>query len=68
MYSLPGMCEKLSEESTVNFPFIKERMLNVFYISVNDRYDFLPEQIEEKGFVIGANIVRVMAEVCVCRR
>ena len=35
---------------------------NAFYIAVNDQYDFLPEQIEEKGFVIRADIGRTLED------
>ncbi len=34
-----------------------------FYIAVNAQYAFLPEQIEEKGFVICEDIGRVLEDV-----
>ena len=37
------------------------------YIAVNDRYDFLPEEIEEKGMVIVADIARVLQDAVKCR-
>lgn len=33
------------------------------YISVNDQYDFLPEEIEDKGMVIVENIADVLSDV-----
>lgn len=41
---------------TLNLP-------DAYYISVNDRYNFLPEQIENKGFVICNDISRVLSDV-----
>ena len=40
---------------TLNLP-------DAFYIAVNDQYDFLPQQIEEKGFVIKADIGRTLED------
>lgn len=37
------------------------------YIAVNDRYDFLAEEIEEKGMVIVADIARVLQDAVKCR-
>ena len=49
--------------------FIQEPFWNLtlnfedaFYIAVNDQYDFLPQQIEEKGFVIKADIGRTLED------
>ena len=33
-----------------------------FIIAINDQYDFLPQQIEEKGFAIKADIGRTLEE------
>lgn len=33
------------------------------YISINDKYDLLPEQIEDKGMVVIGNIADVLADV-----
>ncbi len=41
---------------TLNLP-------DAYYIAVNTQYDFLPEQIEEKGFVIGKNIKQVLEDI-----
>lgn len=41
---------------TLNFP-------DAYYIAVNAQYGFLPEQIEEKGFVICGDIARVLEDV-----
>lgn len=50
--------------------FIQEPFWNLtailpdtFYIGVNDKYDFLPEQIEDKGTVIVENIAKVLEDV-----
>lgn len=50
--------------------FIQEPFWNLtrnlpdaYYISVNAEYDFLPEQIEEKGFVILGDIGNVLKDV-----
>ena len=50
--------------------FIQEPFWNLtaslpdaFYISVNNAYDFLPEEIEEKGTVIVGDIAKVLADV-----
>ena len=32
------------------------------YIAVNDKYDFLPKQLEDKGMVIVADIARVLRD------
>ena len=32
------------------------------YIAVNDKYDFLPRQIEDKGMVIIENIAKVLRD------
>ena len=32
------------------------------YIAVNDRYDFLPKQIEDRGMVIVEDIARVLRD------
>ena len=37
------------------------------YVAVNDRYDFLPAQIADKGMVIVADIARVLADARVVR-
>ena len=49
--------------------FIQEPFWNLtlnfedaFYIAVNDQYDFLPQQIEEKGFVIKADIGQTLED------
>lgn len=34
-----------------------------FYISVNDRYNYMPEKIEDKGMVIVADIAKVLEDV-----
>lgn len=51
--------------------FIQEPFWNLtailpdtFYIGVNDKYNFLPEQIEDKGTVIVENIAKVLEDVC----
>ena len=36
---------------------------DAFYISVNQQYDFLPGQIEEKGLMIVEDISRVLEDV-----
>ena len=36
---------------------------NGYYISVNRDYDFLPEQIEDKGFCILGDIGKVLRDV-----
>lgn len=38
------------------------------YIAVNDRYDFLPEQLEEKGMVIRKDISDVLRDAANMRR
>lgn len=38
------------------------RLPDAYYIAVNDRYNFLPKQIEDKGIVIQADISRVLAD------
>ncbi len=50
--------------------FIQEPFWNLtlnlaapFYIAVNEQYAFLPEQIEEKGFVIREDIGLVLEDV-----
>lgn len=50
--------------------FIQEPFWNLtailpdtFYIGVNDKYDFLPKQIEDKGTVIVENIAKVLEDV-----
>ena len=50
--------------------FIQEPFWNLtaslkdaFYISVNNQYDFLPEQIEEKGIMIVEDIAKVLEDV-----
>lgn len=50
--------------------FIQEPFWNLtlsipdaYYISVNDKYDFLPMQLEEKGMVMVKNIAAVLADV-----
>ena len=40
---------------TLSFP-------NARYIAVNDKYNFLPRQIEDKGMVIVADIARVLRD------
>lgn len=42
---------------TLNLP-------DAFYISVNNKYAFLPEQIEDRGMVICADIEKVLEDVC----
>ena len=32
------------------------------YIAVNDKYDFLPRQLEDKGMVIVADIAKVLRD------
>lgn len=46
---------------TLNLP-------DAYYISVNAEYDFLPEQIEDKGIVIRGDIGKVLKDVNVERR
>ena len=41
---------------TLNLP-------DAYYISVNAEYDFLPEQIEDKGFCILGDIGKVLKDV-----
>ncbi len=41
---------------TMNLP-------DAFYISVNAEYDFLPEEIEDKGFCILGDIGKVLKDV-----
>ena len=36
---------------------------DAYYISVNDRYNLLPKEIEEKGIVIVENIAKVLQDV-----
>lgn len=36
---------------------------NAKYIAINDRYDLLPKQLEEKGMVIVENIAKVLEDV-----
>lgn len=50
--------------------FIQEPFWNLtlslpdaYYISINDKYDFLPQQIEDKGMVIVDNIAKVLEDV-----
>lgn len=50
--------------------FIQEPFWNLtlnlpksYYIAMNDRYDFLPEQIEARGMVIVNNIAKVLKDV-----
>lgn len=50
--------------------FIQEPFWNLtlslpdaYYISVNDKFDFLPQQIEDKGMMIVSNIADVLADV-----
>lgn len=38
-------------------------LADAYYIAVNAQYDFLPEQIEEKGFVICEDIGKVLRDV-----
>lgn len=38
------------------------------YIAVNDRYAFLPEDIEERGMVIRGDIARVLEDACALKR
>ena len=40
---------------TLNFPHAR-------YIAVNDRYDFLPKQLEDKGMTIVADIAQVLRD------
>lgn len=50
--------------------FIQEPFWNLtlalpdaYYVAVNDRYDFLPEQLEDKGLAIKGDIARVLKDV-----
>ena len=36
---------------------------NAYYITVNDKYDFLPKQLEDKGMVVVNEIAKVLADV-----
>ena len=36
---------------------------NAKYIAINDKYNFIPQQIEDKGFVIVDNIAKVLNDV-----
>lgn len=40
---------------TLNFPHAR-------YIAVNDRYDFLPKQLEDKGMTIVADIAQLLQD------
>ena len=42
---------------------ITDSLPNARYVSVNAQYDFLPEQIENKGFSIKADIAQVLNDV-----
>ena len=41
---------------------LTEKLLNAYYISVNDKYNLLPKSIEDKGFVILADIGKTLAD------
>lgn len=41
-------------------------LLKARYIGVNDRYDFLPRDIEDKGMVIAEDIARVLKDGADC--
>lgn len=45
------------------FWILTRNLPDAYYISVNAEYDFLPEQIEEKGFVILGDIGNVLKDV-----
>ena len=47
-------------ELTANLP-------QAHYIGVNDKYDFLPEKIEDKGLAIVADIAQVLKDVRAAR-
>ena len=36
---------------------------NAYYVSVNDKYNLLPKEIEEKGIVIVDDIAKVLGDV-----
>ena len=38
-------------------------MPDAFYLAVNDKHDFLPKQLADKGSVIVADIARVLKDV-----
>ncbi len=40
---------------TISFPHAR-------YIAVNDKYDFLPKQLEDKGMTIVADIAQVLRD------
>lgn len=44
------------------FWHLTESLPNAFYISVNNQYAFLPESIEDKGFVIVSDIAKVLSD------
>ena len=37
-------------------------LLDAYYIAVNEQYDFLPKDIEEKGMVIKGDIAKVLKD------
>ena len=37
-------------------------LLDAYYIAVNEQYDFLPKDIEEKGMVIKEDIAKVLKD------
>ncbi len=41
---------------------LTEKLPNAYYISVNDKYNLLPKSIEDKGFVILADIGKVLED------
>lgn len=41
---------------------LTEKLPNAYYISVNDKYNLLPKSIEDKGFVILADIGKTLAD------
>ena len=50
--------------------FIQEPFWNLtlalpdaYYVAVNDRYDFLPKQLEDKGVAVRGDIARVLRDV-----
>lgn len=45
------------------FWYLTDRLPNTNYIAVNDKYDFLPLKIEDKGMVIVSNIATVLEDV-----
>lgn len=45
------------------FWVLTEQLSDAYYIAVNDKYDFLPEKIEDKGMTILASISDVLSDV-----